>query len=73
MMLEDLSEYERELSMDIFANFMHRRSMMAHCTRGIHFYNGRRVARRTQVRRCFHIILQKKKRKKKGKEKQEEA
>ena len=30
MMTEDLSEYEGELSMNIFANFMHRRFMMAH-------------------------------------------
>ena len=30
MMTEDLSEYEGELSMDIFTNFMHRRFMMAH-------------------------------------------
>ena len=30
MMTEDLSEYEGELSKDIFANFMHRRFMMAH-------------------------------------------
>ena len=30
MMVEDLSEYVRELSMDIFANFMYHRFMMAH-------------------------------------------
>ena len=30
MMVVDLSEYEGELSVDIFANFMHRRFMMAH-------------------------------------------
>ena len=30
MMVEDVSEYVRELSMDIFANFMHRRFMVAH-------------------------------------------
>ena len=30
MMVEDVSEYVRELSMDIFANFMHRHFMMAH-------------------------------------------
>ena len=30
MMTEDLSEYEGELSMEIFANFMHRRFIMAH-------------------------------------------
>ena len=30
MMTEDLSEYEGELSMDIFANFMHCSFMMAH-------------------------------------------
>ena len=30
MMTEDFSEYEGELSMNIFANFMHRRFMMAH-------------------------------------------
>ena len=30
MMVEDVSEYVRELSMNIFDNFMHRRFMMAH-------------------------------------------
>ena len=37
---------------------------------------GRRVARRSQVRKCFRIVLQKKKKKKeekKGKEKREET
>ena len=43
MMIEDVSEYVRELSTDLFANFIIYASPFhdgTYCTRGIHFYNG---------------------------------
>ena len=42
MMVKDLSEYVREFSMDIFANFMHGSPFRdgTICMRGINFYKG---------------------------------